>query len=74
MFANGLATAMINSCNSCTVAWLYKDAHKFGIDAYKQLVGSNNAFCPDVGPVLETDDADFIAQMNSCPCTCLFFH
>ena len=60
--------AVIESCeNPCDHAWLYKDAQQFGFEPYKRLIG-NNAICPGIGPILETEDADFIAQMNDCPC------
>ena len=64
-------SSYINSCDNCDIAWLYKDAHQFGLDAYKGLVHEGNVICPDVGPILETDDPNFIAQMDSCPCKCL---
>ena len=36
---------------------------------YKALVGPGNVKCPnDIGPVLESQNADFIALMESCPC------
>ena len=66
--ANIAAAAYINSCDNCDIAWLYKDAQMFGFDKYKALVGGSNAICPGVGPILETDNVDFIALMNSCPC------
>ena len=58
---------LVKDCSNCTIAWLYKDAHQFGIDTYKMLVGTDNVICDQIGPVLETDDQDFINQMNSCP-------
>ena len=67
------SNAVINSCDNCDHAWLYKDAKQFGFEAYKRLVG-NNAICPGVGPILETDDVDFIAQMNDCPCKLNIFY
>ena len=70
--ANIAAAAYINSCDDCDIAWLYKDAQMFGFDKYKALVGGSNAICPGVGPILETDNVDFIALMNSCPCKYLF--
>ena len=54
--------------SSCEIAWLYKDAHRFGIDAYKGLIGPGNMICSDVGPILETENPTFIAFMDSCPC------
>merc|ERR1711962_621978 len=67
--ADAFHNAIIVSCeNPCDHAWLYKDAQQFGFEPYKRFIG-NNAICPDVGPILETDDADFIAQMNGCPYT-----
>ena len=64
-----IAGAYINSCEDCDIAWLYKDAKMFGFSKYRDLVGDNNAICPNgIGPVLETDDPDFIARMENCPC------
>ena len=51
----------------CDYAWLYKDAQQFGFEQYKHLIG-NNAICLRVGPILEAEDADFIATINNCPC------
>ena len=53
---------------SCDIAWLYKDAHKFGIDAYKGLICPGNVICSVVGPILECQIPEFIAFMDSCPC------
>ena len=64
---NVAAAAYINSCEDCDIAWLYKDAQMFGFSNYRALVGGSNAICPNVGPILETDNPDFIAQMESCP-------
>ena len=52
----------------CTIAWLYKDAHKFGLEKYKNLVGNEgyNVICPE-GPVLVTEDTAFIDRMDACP-------
>ena len=71
-WVNIAAAGWIKSCDDCEIAWLYKDAQQFGFNAYKRLVGESNAICPDVGPIFETDDADFIAQINNCPCKFLF--
>ena len=60
---------MVDNCmSSCDIAWLYKDAHMFGINAYKGLIGPNNVICSDVGPILESQDPEFIAFMDNCPC------
>ena len=60
---------MVDNCmSSCDIAWLYKDAHMFGIDAYKGLLGPGNVICSDVGPILESQNPTFIAFMDSCPC------
>ena len=67
---NIASAAYINSCEDCDIAWIYKDAQMFGFSNYKALVGSSNAICPNVGPILETDNPDFIAQMESCPSKC----
>merc|ERR1712156_664791 len=68
-WVNIAAAGWIKSCDDCEIAWLYKDAQQFGFNAYKRLVGESNAICPDVGPIFETDDGDFIAQINDCPYT-----
>jgi len=61
---------MVDNCmSSCDIAWLYKDAHMFGINAYKGLIGPNNVICSDVGPILESQDPEFIAFMDNCPYT-----
>ena len=66
--------AVIESCeNPCDHAWLYKDAQQFGFEQYKHLIG-NNAICLRVGPILEAEDADFIAAINNCPCKLKTFH
>ena len=60
---------MVDNCMaSCDIAWLYKDAHKFGIDSYKGLIGPWNVICSDIGPILECQIPEFIAFMDSCPC------
>ena len=66
----GGATRVI-SCDSCDIAWLYKDARKFNLNSYISLVGESNVMCPNgpygYGPVLESNNPEFIALMNSCP-------
>ena len=68
VWPNGMRTIEAGLCD-CTVAWLYKDAHKFGFTQYETLVGGhgNNIICDSIGPVLETEDPVFITLMNSCP-------
>ena len=69
LFTGG-ATRVI-SCDSCDIAWLYKDARKFNLNSYISLVGESNVMCPNgpygYGPVLESNNPEFIALMNSCP-------
>ena len=57
----------VSSCDSCDIAWLYKDARKFNLDRYKSLVGEHNVVCPNYGPLLESNDPELIALMDSCP-------
>ena len=55
-------------CSTCDIAWLYHDAHRFGIYNYQRLVGENNVVCPGkIGAVLESSDPDFIKLMQDCP-------
>ena len=69
LFSINYGTALAKSCSSCDSAWLYKDAHKFGLDTYKNLIGQGNVVCPEgIGSILETTDPDFITLMESCPC------
>ena len=69
LFSINYGTALAKSCSSCDIAWLYKDAHKFGLDNYKNLIGQGNVVCPEgIGSILETTDPDFITLMESCPC------
>ena len=30
---------MLQNCDSCDIAWLYKDAHMFGVETYRSLIG-----------------------------------
>ena len=68
MTASGPKRILVGECD-CSIAWLYKDAHKFGITQYQHLVGDsgNNVICNDVGPILLSEDPEFIALMDSCP-------
>ena len=64
----------IASCSDCDIAWLYKDAHRFGLEEYRSLIGDYNILCPRTNSgsaiaVLDRQDSDFIALMNSCPDT-----
>ena len=70
LFNTDHGTVLAKSCSTCDdIAWLYKDAHKFGLDKYKNLVGEGNVVCPEgIGSILETTDPDFITLMESCPC------
>ena len=65
------------SCSNCDIAWLYKDAHRFGLQVYQDLLGEN-VLCRDViglhaevvfKPILEYHSRDFIELMESCPYT-----
>ena len=62
----------IASCSNCDIAWLYKDAHRFGLEEYRALIGDYNILCPRTNSgsaiaVLDRQDSDFVALMNSCP-------
>lgn len=61
----------VDDCSTCDIAWLYHDAHRFGIYNYQKLVGENNVVCPggQIGAVLESTDPDFIKLMQDCPHT-----
>ena len=57
------------------MAWVYKDAQKFGIEAYRGLVGNGNLRCLNsdsngliFGSILESQSPELIAFMESCPC------
>ena len=68
-------TVKLDDCYTCDIAWLYKDAKLFGIDNYKNLIGTNNVICPgSIGPVLESTDPGFIALMDECPCKFASFY
>eukprot|EP00095_Tigriopus_kingsejongensis_P000591 maker-scaffold95_size379157-snap-gene-0.24 protein:Tk00591 transcript:maker-scaffold95_size379157-snap-gene-0.24-mRNA-1 annotation:"hypothetical protein ASPNIDRAFT_182707" len=75
IYDQGQQTELLSSNNGpskvqdcgCNIAWLYKDAHRFDLGAYSNLIGANNVICEGVGPVLETTDEDFIQKMDSCP-------
>ena len=65
----------VESCSNCDIAWLYKDAHRFGLKSYRNLIGNNNLLCqygdatePDV-PFLDNDKPEFLELMKSCPDT-----
>ena len=59
--------ARVADCESCDIAWLYKDARRFGLEQYRNLIGLNNVVCPgNIGSVLFTEDPDFIRLMESC--------
>ena len=64
----------VASCSNCDIAWLYKDAHKFGLQTYQDLVGNYNILCPRTNSgaavaVLDNHNPDFIDLMESCPDT-----
>ena len=64
----------VASCSNCAIAWLYKDAHKFGLQTYQELVGNYNILCPRTNSgaavaVLDNHNPDFIDLMESCPDT-----
>lgn len=64
---NDEKSVMIESCDTCDIAWLYKDAHNYGLEAYKALLGSN-VLCPNNNtPILDITDQDFIDLMEGCP-------
>ena len=67
VFQQSFGDAKVANCNSCDIAWLYQDAQNFGLDQYRNIVGENNVLCPEIGPVLTTEDQDFIQLMESCP-------
>ena len=62
LFTGG--TARVISCDSCDIAWLYKDARKFNLNSYISLVGEHNVVCPKYGPLLESNDPELIALMT----------
>ena len=66
---SNVGTTRLSSCG-CEIAWLYKDAHRYGINQYKQLIdgmsAGNNVICPE-GAVLTTTDPEFKAKMEACP-------
>ena len=59
--------------DTCDIAWLYKDAKKFGLDRYTSIVqGQVNVQCQlgwDIGTVLGSQDPEFISHLESCPDT-----
>jgi hypothetical protein len=62
----------IESCSNCDIAWLYKDAHRFGLKTYQDLIGNYNILCPRTNSgsavaVLDNLSPDFIELMESCP-------
>ena len=70
MNSNVGTTRLDASSCGCEIAWLYKDAHRYGLEQYKELIdgmtGGNNVNCPE-GPVLTTSNTEFIARMEACP-------
>lgn len=68
VFNTEKGTIAVGSCYTCDIAWLYKDAQKYGLDSYKAIIG-RNVMCPESNtPILENDDKDFIELMEDCPC------
>ena len=67
---------LIEDCFTCDVAWIYKDAHKFGLDAYKNLVGHGNLRCMNSNgePILESENSELISFLESCPCKSNLIH
>ncbi|XP_059087124.1 uncharacterized protein LOC131883628 [Tigriopus californicus] len=59
----------VRDCSNCSISWLYNDAFRFGRDEYKRLVGDENVVCEGIGPVLESSDDGFNAEMEDCPVT-----
>ena len=68
MWPDGPQRIEVGECD-CSIAWLYKDAHKYGLTQYQDLVGDsgNNIICDSVGAILLAEDPDFISLMDSCP-------
>ena len=72
VLSSSFGPARVSDCQTCAIAWLYQDAKMFGWEQYKNLAGENNVICPgEIGPVLETNDYDFISLMEKCPCESL---
>ena len=73
---SNVGTTRLSSCD-CEIAWLYKDAHRYGIEQYKRLIdgmsAGNNVICPE-GPVLTTTDPEFKAKMEACPGGLRLYH
>ena len=68
LWPDGPQRIEVGDCD-CSIAWLYKDAHKYGLTQYQDLVGDsgNNIICDSVGAILLAEDPEFIALMDSCP-------
>ena len=49
MWPDGPQRIEVGECD-CSIAWLYKDAHKYGLTQYQDLVGDsgNNVLCIDM--------------------------
>ena len=64
---NAVGTTVLSSCQTCDVAWLYRDAKKYGSSLYEGLVGQSNVICPEYNsPLVTTTDPDFIDFMENC--------
>ena len=59
-------------CDTCEIAWLYKDARSFGLPFYKNVLGLGNVWCRSGTNVLEPNPtmAQFFEQ---CPSNSIFF-
>ena len=68
MWPDGPQRIEVGDCD-CSIAWLYKDAHKYGLTQYQDLVGDsgNNIICDSAGAILLAEDPEFIGLMDSCP-------
>ena len=72
MLTNAVGTTVLQSCQTCDIAWLYRDAKKYGVGLYESLLGQGNVICEDYNsPFVTITDPDFIDFMESCyePCT-----
>ena len=67
LLGSNVGSMNVKSCSTCDAAWLWEDAHTYGVDAYEKLTGGG-VYCqdPSIGPVITNENPDFIALMNSC--------
>jgi len=67
LFKTELGPIQVHNCTAdCSMAWLYEDAHKYGLETYLKLIGPTNVICPYYGPLLESSDARLINHFNDC--------